>query len=50
MNRVAFDNELLAACERTYDAIVVNCLKAAAMGIGIGACWYVGVVLRAGAF
>ncbi len=49
MNRAACDNALLASCERTYDTILMA-LKAFALGAGIGAVWYVGVAIRAGAF
>jgi hypothetical protein len=49
MNRVHCDNALLASCERTYD-VVLKGLKAFALGVGIGAVWYIGVSIRAGAF
>ncbi|CAN7417626.1 hypothetical protein [Paraburkholderia hospita] len=49
MNRVHCDNALLAACDQTYSTIIVG-LKAVALFVGIGAAWYVGVAIRAGAF
>ncbi|WP_193727659.1 hypothetical protein [Paraburkholderia franconis] len=46
MNRVAFDNELLAACERTH---AVTALLAFLTFIGIGCVWFLCVAIPAGA-
>ncbi|MBP0589308.1 hypothetical protein J8I87_06160 [Paraburkholderia sp. LEh10] len=46
MNRVAFDNDLLAACERTHG---VTALLAILLFIAIGCGWFLCVAVPAGA-
>jgi hypothetical protein len=47
MNRAAWDNALLADCERVYDGLAKLCVKIFATGGVIGCVWYACVLARA---
>lgn len=48
MNRAAFDNDLLAACDRTNGRLARAFGIILAYGITIGGIWFLCVALRAG--